>query len=191
MHTVISSSHQHSMRTPFSSESGKIDYDVLHRNLSTPTDVYIQRRDGAPCGHTKIHLYRGAQCDQGKRENLLMYLKGSRDQRGRLEKENPNLFAHFEKVWGVTAHHLVPKLPSQYIIFFAVATILTALIVYVKVENQTSCFSGIQVVLLFPYLCQILLIPGVLQTVLTASRTAVATSTSLISTWLISRKLLP
>ena len=103
--------------SPISPETGKIDYHVLHQNLSTAIDVYIQRCDGAPCGRTEIHLYKGAQCDMSKRENLLLYLKGTKAQQRKLEKEHPALYSHFQKVWGVRRRHLVAGLPPQYIFF--------------------------------------------------------------------------
>lgn len=59
--------------SPISAETGKVDYDLLCRNLSTAIDIYIQRCTGAPCGHTQINLYRGAEFDQNKREKLLVF----------------------------------------------------------------------------------------------------------------------
>ena len=97
--------------------SNETDYDVLHKNLSTATDVYIQRCNHAPIGLTEVNLYRGAKFDLNKPENLLVYLKGSKNERRKLQEENPEHYAHFEKVWRVRARHLVPGLPSQYIFF--------------------------------------------------------------------------
>lgn len=46
-----------------SSETGKVDKEVLHRNLSDAIDVDLQRCNGCQCGHTVIHLYEGPQSD--------------------------------------------------------------------------------------------------------------------------------
>ena len=64
MHIVIHRSALHG--SPISTEAGKIDTDILHKNLSTAIYFYIQRPrcDGASCGHTEIRQYRGANCDQ-------------------------------------------------------------------------------------------------------------------------------
>ena len=90
---------------------------MLHKNLSTAIDVYIQRCNHTPIGLPEINLYRGAKFDLNKWENLLVYLKSSKNERRKLQEENPEHYAHFEKVWGVRARHLVPGLPSQYIYF--------------------------------------------------------------------------
>ena len=79
--------------SPISNETGKIDYDGLHKNLSTAIDVYIQRCNHAPIGLTEINLYRGAKFDQNKRENILVYLKGSKNERRKLQEENPEHYA--------------------------------------------------------------------------------------------------
>ena len=64
--------------SPISTETGKIDYDLLCRNLSTAFDIYIQCCNGAPCGNTVINLYRGADFEQNKQGKLLVFLKASK-----------------------------------------------------------------------------------------------------------------
>ncbi len=51
-------------------ESGKVDEDILHRNLDTAIDIYIDRCDGCSCGRTQIHLFKGTSSDQQEREKL-------------------------------------------------------------------------------------------------------------------------
>ena len=80
--------------SPISNETGKIDYDVLHKNLSTASDVYIQRCNHTPIGLTEINLYRGAKFDLNKWENLLVYLKSSKNERRKLQEENPEHYMH-------------------------------------------------------------------------------------------------
>ena len=104
---------------PFSTETGKIDQDILHKNLSTAIDLYIKRCDRASCGSAEIHLYKGANSDQymHKREKLLVYLKGNKKQKQDLQVSYPEMHSEFDKVWGIRNRHMVHGLPSQYIFF--------------------------------------------------------------------------
>ena len=54
-------------------EGGKIDKEVLHKNLETAIDVYIQRCNGCPCGSTTIHLFKAHQAEYEKREESLSF----------------------------------------------------------------------------------------------------------------------
>ena len=103
--------------SPISTDTGNINNTILCENLSTAIDVYIERCDGAPCGRTNIHLYRGATCQQTKREKLLVFLKSSKKEQHKLKEADPDLYQHFEQVWGVRKRHMVTGLPSQYIFF--------------------------------------------------------------------------
>lgn len=55
--------------SPINMETGKIDDTILHKNLSTTIDVYIERCNGGPCNRTEINLYRGAQFNKKKERN--------------------------------------------------------------------------------------------------------------------------
>ena len=77
--------------------SNETDYDVLHKNLSTAIDVYTQRCNHAPIGLTEVNLYRGAKFDLNKPENLLVYLKGSKNERRKLQEENPEHYATLKR----------------------------------------------------------------------------------------------
>ena len=48
----------------YSEETGKMDENLLHRNLELAAEIYIQRCNECPCGSTIIHLYKGALSDQ-------------------------------------------------------------------------------------------------------------------------------
>ena len=98
-------------------ESGKVDEEILRRNLDTAIDIYIDRCDGCSCGRTQIHLFKGTSSDQQEREKLRIFLKGPKKERERLQKEDPQLFSHFNDVWTVKTLHMVPNLPQQYIFF--------------------------------------------------------------------------
>lgn len=94
--------------SPISTTTGKLDNDLLCKNLSSAIDVYCQRCDGAPCGKTSIKLYPGAKCNAEKRESLLIFLKGSK-KKFELMRKDPELFDHFNTVWTVRNNHLVPN----------------------------------------------------------------------------------
>ena len=64
--------------SPISTDTGSIDNAILCENLSTAIDIYIEHCDSAPCGRTNIHLYKGAICQETKREKLLVFLKSSK-----------------------------------------------------------------------------------------------------------------
>lgn len=98
-------------------ESGQVDKSILHQNLSTAIDVYIQRCNHCPCGETVINLYRGAESDQDARELLLIFLKGSKKKKAELKKSHQELYSHFERVWDVRTRHMVRGLPNQYVFF--------------------------------------------------------------------------
>ena len=101
------------------SESGKIDQEVLRCNLELATEVYINRCDKCPCAKSVIHLFTGADSEefQSKREALKIFLKGTKAKKEQLQREEPNLYSYFEKVWMVRNNHIVKGLPQQYIFF--------------------------------------------------------------------------
>lgn len=53
-------------------EAGKVNQDVLRRNLDMTIDVYIERVNNHPCGDTFIQLFKGSDSKlyQGYREPL-------------------------------------------------------------------------------------------------------------------------
>ena len=98
-------------------ETGTVDEKKLQQNLDLAIDAYICRVNGAPCGDTTIQLYKGCK-DSDKlkcRQNLLIFLKGSRKAKAALKQKEPEQYAFFQSVWDVRTRHMVPNLPSQYI----------------------------------------------------------------------------
>ena len=75
--------------------------------------------DNSPCGNTVIHLYKGADSTDHQlyRDNLKIFLKGSKQKKERLQRENPSMFEHFRAVWEVRSNHLVQGYPQQYIYY--------------------------------------------------------------------------
>ena len=88
--------------------SGGINKDILEKNLDSAMDVYISRVDGAPCASTSIHLYKGRKSDTFQKENDLfkVFLRGTKEAKKELMKIHPDLYAKFERVWGVRDMHL-------------------------------------------------------------------------------------
>ena len=76
----------------------------LGTNLSLPTDAYISRVDGCPCGQASIHLYRGVDTSEHLEvcEELLTFLKGSKLSKKSLKQMNLQqslLTPEDKKVW--------------------------------------------------------------------------------------------
>ena len=101
----------------YNPETGALDMERVKTNLELATDVYIKCVDGCPCGKTVIHLYRGANSShlQEKRNDLTIFLKGSKKKKEQLKKEKPELYEYFNKIWDVQHRHEVPGLPPQYL----------------------------------------------------------------------------
>lgn len=79
---------------------------------------------GCPCNETTIELYKGTANtgSQECRRKLLIFLKGTKEEKSKLKKEDPVSYENFESVWTVRNSHMVKALPSQYIFSFCVAT---------------------------------------------------------------------
>lgn len=59
-------------------DSGKVNDDLLCKNLDAAIDVYISRVDEAQCARTVIHLMKGAKSEdiQTERKIVITFLKG-------------------------------------------------------------------------------------------------------------------
>ena len=100
----------------FNPDTGKLDADRLSKNMTSATDLYIERVNGAPCGSSKIQLYPGADSldTQKLRKNVLIYLKGNKVQKEELKKNSLYTYEYIETVWSVRLKHGIPNLPVQY-----------------------------------------------------------------------------
>ena len=82
------------------------------------SDVYISKVQGAPFGEAKIQLFKGA-CDEAaktlvdRRNLLLVYLSGQKEQKEELKKNKPKLYDHFESFSKVLQNHK-HDLPRKY-----------------------------------------------------------------------------
>lgn len=103
----------------FSPETGKVDPERLTRNMDLATEVYMNHCNGAPCGDTTIQLFKGADSTeyQQLREDVLIYLKGTKPQKSQLQQEKQEQWSIIKEVWDLRNRHLVPNLPLQYVFF--------------------------------------------------------------------------
>jgi hypothetical protein len=60
---------------------------------------------------TKVASDAQADYNQSRRDHLLTFLKGSKEQKAILEKEQPTLFKYFKEVWMVRNSHMLKGLP--------------------------------------------------------------------------------
>ena len=99
--------------------TGHINKELLSRNHHLAIETYISRVDKCPCGDGEISLYKGADSTdhQEVREKLLIFLKGSKKMKLKLQSEDPVSFEHFERVWQVRNDHMIANLPPQYIFY--------------------------------------------------------------------------
>lgn len=97
--------------------SGETNMNILENNLNSAIDVYIDRVDGAPCASTGVHLYKGPKSDTYQKENehFKVFIKGNKAAKEKLKKTPPELFAKFERVWGIRKMHLETTYPLKYI----------------------------------------------------------------------------
>ena len=94
----------------FDPSSGKVDQSRLKQNMDLATDVYIGRANGAPCGDTTIQLFKGADSasNQELRRDVLIFLKGTKNQKTQMKREKPERWEFIYDVWKVKNGHLVP-----------------------------------------------------------------------------------
>lgn len=96
-----------------------VNEEVLKKNLESAIYLYIDRVDGAPCASTQIHLIKGADSTSRQEENdlLKIFLKGKKDEKKELERNNPSMYSRFQKIWQLREKHLHKKLPAKYIFY--------------------------------------------------------------------------
>ncbi len=102
-------------------ESGKVNEDVLAKNLASAIDVYISRVDGTPCASTEIHLVKGAENNGYQEENKLLKVlrKGKKKEKEELKRTYPEMYLQFEKIWKLRDMHMRKDLPTKYVFFLA------------------------------------------------------------------------
>ena len=97
--------------------TGEIDVAMMKKNMNEAIKVYIERVNNTPSMGTTIKLYPGVEQSSfhNRRNDLLIFLKGTQEKKAALKKEKPALFAHFEKVWMLRDSHMVSSsIPSKY-----------------------------------------------------------------------------
>lgn len=95
---------------------GGLDQGKLKENLELATEVYIDRVQGASCCGDPVQLFKGAPgIDVTRRQNLLIFLKGSKKAKDQLKNDQPELYEYFQGVWDVRNRHMNKSVPSKYI----------------------------------------------------------------------------
>ena len=99
---------------------GQISKEQQRNNLEAAMNVYISAVDGASCCGTKIRLFKGAigptaAAHQERREKLLVFLRGTKQNKALLARENPELYQYFEMIWNLRNRHMVKDIPQNYV----------------------------------------------------------------------------
>ena len=94
-------------------DSGKVNGAKL---MDLAIDAYISRVSGAPCGSTVIQLFKGPKESSHvtSRDDLLIFLKGTKRDKERLKLTCPSLYSFLQKVWDVRSRHMVKGLSCRY-----------------------------------------------------------------------------
>ncbi len=93
----------------FLSLLGNFSHEKFKKNIQSAIKVYRERVDGTRAMETEISLFPGIEDSMyhRRRENLLVFLSGSKTAKNQLKHRIPKLWKHFEKVWEVRRNHLV------------------------------------------------------------------------------------
>ena len=97
-----------------------IDNEKLQANLDAASDVYINTMTGTKYAGNPIVLVKGARNEVSKRylerrDHLLTFLQGSAKKQSAFEKEFPDEYAYFSKVWNICNNHIIKNLPENYL----------------------------------------------------------------------------
>ena len=97
--------------------SGEFDVEAMKSNIREAIKVYIERVDGTPSMGTTIKLFKGVERSwyHIRRSALLIFLKGSKAGKEKLEAERPLWYKHFQSIWKLRQSHMVQSsIPSKY-----------------------------------------------------------------------------
>ena len=100
-------------------DSGKVNDNLLGKNLDAAIDVYISRVYEALCARTVIHLMKSAKSEdvQMEREIMLTFLKGKVEEKENAKLTHSDLYKSIEAIWQLRKRHMVEKLPNQYVFY--------------------------------------------------------------------------
>ena len=89
--------------------SGKVDDEILCKNLDSAIDVYLSLVDRSPCAKTVIQLIKGAKSDneQKEREIVNIYLKGKAEDKKQAKLLYPDLYKEVESICKLRQRHMV------------------------------------------------------------------------------------
>ena len=97
-----------------------LDKVKLEQNLEAATDYYIDRVDGATCGDSHTRLLKGSRDEyashlQERRDDLLIFLSGSKKAKEELKTRNSTRFNYLTEIWNVRANHMVKTVGDKYL----------------------------------------------------------------------------
>ena len=100
---------------PCRDSDGNFCEEKLKANLNSATDVYIERCNGAPCGNTKLLLFKGSDSShlQNIRKDLLTFLKSNKGKEN-LKIAKPQLYEEFSLIWSLRDRHMVDLLRLKF-----------------------------------------------------------------------------
>jgi len=77
-------------------------------------ETYISYVDKSPCGSTVINLYKGSTATDfiAYRNNLKVFLKGTKKKKTELKRTCPTMFDEFAIVWGLRNKHMASSIHS-------------------------------------------------------------------------------
>ena len=92
-------------------DSGKVNKEILCKNLDAAIDVYISCVDKAPCARTEIHLMKGAHDEDNQKEQEIqvMFLKDTKNAKEKAKLKEPDLYNQIERIW-----HEITNIVSAY-----------------------------------------------------------------------------
>ena len=95
---------------------GNFSMEKFKDNIKTAINVYKERVDGTKAMETEISLYPGIEDSMyhRRRQDLLVYLTGTKSAKNELKHDKPKLWKYFEKIWLLRENHLVKTpIPSN------------------------------------------------------------------------------
>ena len=80
-------------------DSGKINNELLCKNLDSAIDIYISRFDKALFAQTVSYIMKGAESKDllTEQEILFTFLKGNVQEKKKAELNNPNLYQEVKR----------------------------------------------------------------------------------------------
>ncbi|CAB3982277.1 Hypothetical predicted protein [Paramuricea clavata] len=91
---------------------------LAHSNLFIPSTL----NGSCTSEGGNIHLIRGAdnKAYQDENELLKVFLKGKKGEKEALERDHPEAYSKFQRIWQLRNNHLHKELPAKYVLYLVV-----------------------------------------------------------------------